>query len=164
MRVLGVDPGTYAMGVGVVETTGNGLVLVHCGALTPDKSAPLHQRLFVLHGLIREVIQRWRPEEIAVEEPFVARNRHSAIAIGQAQAIAFIAAAEHDLPLAKYSPSQVKRSVTDYGGSSKGQVQDMVAVLLEQDYIPEPPDAADALAVAICHLNVCQVRLLTVRE
>ena len=101
---------------------------------------------------------------MAIEEPFAGENVRSALAIGQAQAVAMVAAAEHGLTITGYAPSQVKQAVTDHGGSSKDQVGEMVRVLLKLDEVPYPADAADALAVAICHINSSYVRTLVITE
>ena len=164
MRVLGVDPGTYATGVGVVDAIETGLRLVHCDALSGRRSDALPERLLRTYKQLLEVIENWRPVEVAVEQPFVSLNWRSAMAIGQAQAVAFMAAAHHGLPVSTYLPSQVKQSVTDHGGSSKEQVQEMVKVILEMPSPPESSDAADALAVAICHINARRVRRLATWE
>ena len=154
MRILGIDPGTLRMGYGVVEG-GQEPRAVHWGVLTAKGSLPLHQRLHCLHVGLQEALTRWTPTEVAVEEPFVGsgerRYVQAAMAIGQAQAMAFIAAAGCGLPVFRYSPALIKQSVADYGAASKEQVQEMVRVLLELESLPTPSDAADALAVALCH-------------
>ena len=157
MRVLGVDPGTYRMGVGVIDSDGDSLVLAYSDVITPGKRDPLPQRLHYLFVHLTEAIDAWRPMEVAIEEPFAGRNVRAALAIGQAQAAAMMAAAARGLPVSGYAPRQVKQAVTDYGGSSKEQVQEMVSVLLGLDAPPASSDAADALAVAICHLNAINV-------
>ncbi|HEX77058.1 MAG TPA: crossover junction endodeoxyribonuclease RuvC [Dehalococcoidia bacterium] len=164
MRVLGIDPGTQVMGYGVVEGDGEELALVDCGALTPPPGYELGQRLyFLFHGLA-EVIARHRPQEVAVEEPFVHKNARSALAVGRAQAVAILAAAAQNLPVACYSPRQVKLRVADYGASGKEQVQEMVRLQLGLAHVPQPSDAADALAVAICHLRGGRVAELLAEE
>ena len=157
MRVLGIDPGTFKMGAGVVESHGGELRLRYVGVLSPDRTKPLSERLHYLHDQLIHLIREWKPSVVAIEEPFVARNVRAAMAVGQAQAVAMMAAAHHGLPVSGYAPRVVKRAVTDYGGSSKSQVQEMVAVLLGLQAPPTPTDAADALAVAICHINASQV-------
>ena len=164
MRVLGVDPGTYKMGVGVVDSDGPGMSTAYYGVLSPKRRDPLARRLHYLHEQLLTLIGEWRPEEVAIEEPFAGRNVRAAMAIGQAQAVAMVAAARHELPVSHYAPSQVKQAVTDHGGSSKEQVQEMVRVLLALDSTPESNDAADALAVAICHLNASSVQHLVITE
>lgn len=164
MRVLGVDPGTYAMGVGIVDYEDGALRLVHSETLCPARSKPVPGRLLELYESLVRIITRWRPEEVAVEEPFIASNRYSAIAVGQAQAVAFMAAAHGGLTVWTYPPRRVKQAVTDNGASSKQQVQEMVKVLLAMPSLPASFDAADALAVAICHANASRLRELVVLE
>ena len=156
MRVLGVDPGTYRMGVGVVASDGAELRLVFSGVLTPKRRDPIADRLHHLFSHLSQLIDDWRPSEVAIEQPFVAPNVRAAMAIGHAQAVAMVAAARHGLAVSSYAPRQVKQAVTDYGGSSKEQVQEMVSVLLRLDAVPSSSDAADALAVAICHINAVE--------
>ena len=155
MRVVGVDPGTVKLGFGVVEEEGGGLRCLDWGCLTADQGAPIHQRLHQLHQELGAVMERWRPEELAVEEPFVAPSRgaKSAVAVGQAQAVALLLAAAHDMQVHRYSPAQVKQAVADYGAGTKAQVQRMVQLLLGLEDASMSLDASDALAVALCHLS-----------
>ncbi|MCH7745749.1 MAG: crossover junction endodeoxyribonuclease RuvC [Chloroflexi bacterium] len=165
MRVLGVDPGTFRMGVGVVDSEQGELSLVYSGVLAPPKADPLSARLHYVYERLIQLIQEWTPSAVAIEEPFVARNVKAAMAVGQAQGVAMVAAAHHGLEAYGYSPRTVKQSVTDYGGSSKSQVQDMVGVLLGlPSESRQPSDAADALAVAICHINASHASQLIIRE
>ena len=164
MRVLGIDPGTYKMGVGVVSSEGSDFSLAYTGVLSPRRKDPLADRLKFLFDGLTSVVQEWRPSEIAIEEPFAGQNWKAAMAIGQAQAVAMLVAAQHGLAISNYAPRQVKQAVTDYGGASKEQVQEMVTVLLEMDAPPESSDAADALAIAICHINASQAGRLEMRE
>ena len=153
MLVVGVDPGTIRMGVGGVISDDDKLTLAYSELLSPPRSAALSDRLEWLHDRMSRALEDLRPSVVAIEQPFVARNVKAALAVGQAQAVAMIAAARLKIPVASYSPSEVKKAVTDYGGSSKEQVQQMVSVLLGMDEVLEPPDRTDALAVAICHIN-----------
>ena len=163
VRVLGIDPGTFNMGVGIVDSEDGELTLVYSGVLSPAKSSPLSQRLQYMYGQVLKTIQEWRPSLVAIEEPFVARNPRSAMAVGQAQGIAMVAAAQCGLPVSSYAPRQVKKAVTDYGGSSKEQVQQMVGIMLGlSEDLRQPLDATDALAVAICHINTVQVMQIEV--
>ena len=153
MRVLGIDPGTYNMGVGVVTSEGSDLTLAYTGVLSPRRKDPLPERLRFLFDGLSEVVREWQPSEVAIEEPFAARNVKAAMAIGHAQAVAMLVAAQNGLAVSSYAPRQVKQAIADHGGSSKEQVQEMVRVLLGLDDPPESSDAADALAIAICHIN-----------
>ena len=164
MRVLGIDPGTFNMGLGIVDTDGPDLLMAHMDVLKAKRTLPLAERLNVLYGGILKCIDEWKPSETAVEQPFVARNVRSAMAVGQAQAIAMLAAANRGLAISTYTPSEVKQAVTDHGGSSKEQVQEMLRVLLGLTEAPASSDAADALAVAICHINAARVRALSILD
>jgi crossover junction endodeoxyribonuclease RuvC len=154
LRVLGVDPGTLNMGYGVVEEKGgSNIIMVGCGVISVPQKMPIEERLRVLHEGLTKMISEYKPEVVALEEPFVAGNARSALAIGRAQAIAILAAAQARLPIFRYMPTQVKQLVTSYGRSSKDQVKQVVKLQLGVTELPEASDAADALAVAICHLN-----------
>ena len=153
MLVLGIDPGTYRMGIGAVDTDGEDYEITLSDALTPPRKANLAQRLTWLHVRLSAIVDDLRPDVVAIESPFVAKNVRAAVAVGQSQAVAMIAAASHGVPVATYAPREVKKAVTDHGGSSKQQVQDMVQAMLGLSERLEPPDRADALAVAICHIQ-----------
>jgi crossover junction endodeoxyribonuclease RuvC len=154
MKIMGIDPGTLVMGYGVILHEADGsLRYVASGALRQPQKTDLPRRLHLIHRELLVLMRELRPDVVAVEHPFVARNVKTALAIGQAQAVALIAAAELELPCYQYSPLQIKQMVTSYGGSGKAQVQDMVRLQLELTEAPEPYDAADALATAICHVR-----------
>jgi crossover junction endodeoxyribonuclease RuvC len=141
------------MGYGVVDSQNEEIAMVDYGALVTNARSPIGERLHYLYQQVLEIIARHRPDAVAVEQPFVARNVRTALAIGRAQAIALLAAAGSGLPAYEYTPARVKQSVTNYGASSKEQVQEMVRLQLGLAEAPQPDDAADALAVAICHLR-----------
>jgi len=141
------------MGYGVVEEEGGNITMAGCGVISLPPKMPMEERLFALHRGLSKVIAEFQPEEAAIEEPFVAGNARSALAIGRAQAVAILAAAQGGLPVFRYMPTQVKQMVTSYGRSSKDQVKQVVKLQLGVTDLPEANDAADALAVAICHLN-----------
>ena len=164
MRILGIDPGTFKMGVGVVDSVGGSLDMVHAGVLVRGRADPISQRLHCIFDRLSELILEWKPSAMAIEEPFAARNIRAAMAIGHAQAVAMVAAAHHGIPVSSYAPRRIKQAVTDHGGSSKTQVQEMVGVLLGVEDIPGSPDASDALAVAICHLNASRASELAIIE
>jgi crossover junction endodeoxyribonuclease RuvC len=153
MIILGIDPGTITTGYGVIKAEDDEATFIDCGALTAAERSPIGERLSYMYQGLSEVIARFNPDVIAIESPFVARNVRTALAIGRAQAIAILAAAEAKIPSHEYSPAEVKKRVTDYGASSKEQVQEMVKLQLGLAKAPEYTDAADALAVAICHLR-----------
>ena len=142
------------MGYGVIEGGDEEIALVDYGVLNTPLRSPIGERLsYLYHGLL-DVISRWQPDAVAVEQPFVmTRNVKSALAIGRAQAVAILAAANQKISSYEYTPTQVKQRVADYGASSKEQIQEMVRLQLGLAEAPQPSDAADALAVAICHLR-----------
>ncbi len=153
MRVLGIDPGTITMGYGVVESRDDEIALISYGALVSPERSPIGERLSYLYHELLEIIHSHQPESVAVEQPFMAKNARSALAIGRAQAIALLAAANKGIPTFEYTPAQIKQRVANYGASSKEQIQEMVKLQLGLAEVPQPNDAADALAVAICHLS-----------
>ena len=163
MRVLGIDPGTLNLGYGVVDEDAGEMAMVDCAVVSLSSKVPVEQRLSSLYKKLVGIVARHQPDEVAIEEPFVAGNVRSALAIGRAQAIAMLAAANKNLPVFRYLPTQVKQQVTDYGGSSKEQVQEMVRLQLGLAEPPQPSDAADALAVAICHLHQKHIEILLAR-
>jgi crossover junction endodeoxyribonuclease RuvC len=163
MRVLGIDPGTLNLGYGVVDEEGGEMAMVDCGVVSLSSKVPVEKRLSSLYKKLVEIVASHKPDEVAIEEPFVAGNARSALAVGRAQAVAILAAANKNLPVFRYLPTQVKQQVTDYGGSSKEQVQEMVRLQLGLAEAPQPLDAADALAVAICHLHQKQIALIIAR-
>ena len=129
MRVLGIDPGTVTMGYGVVEESGDEIALVDCGALTSPPRSPLGERLSHIYDKLLEIMSRFQPDAVAIEQPFVAKNVQSALAIGQAQAVAILAAANRGIPAYNYTPAQVKQRVANYGASSKEQIQENPKIL-----------------------------------
>lgn len=153
MRVLGIDPGTITMGYGVVESQDNDVTLIKYGALNTPSRSPIGERLNFLFSNLMEIIAQYRPDAVAVEQPFVAKNARSAFMIGRAQAVAILAAAGRHVPCYEYTPAEVKQRVANYGASSKEQIQQMVMLQLGLSQVPDPSDAADALAVALCHLQ-----------
>ena len=152
MRVLGIDPGTIILGYGIVDGEER-IRMVDYGVLNCSSRTPIEERLRSLYVGLSKIIAKHKPNEVAIEEPFVGHNAKSAFAIGRAQAIAILAAANHGLPIYYYSPAQVKQQISNYGGSGKEQMQEMVKIQLGLPQLPQPSDAADALAVAICHIQ-----------
>jgi crossover junction endodeoxyribonuclease RuvC len=151
-RVLGIDPGIALMGYGLIECNKDELTTVGYGCLsTPAKQATPERLLALYDGLI-DIIERYQPSEFAIEM-FIARNLKTALIVGQARGVALLAAARKGLPVYEYTPLEVKQNVSGYGRGDKRQIQEMVKIQLGLDCIPEPDDAADALAVAICHLS-----------
>ena len=129
------------------------------GAIRLSKSKPLPERLAQVFSELNFAIERWQPEVVAIEEVFYSVNAKSALKLGQVRGVALLAAATQGLPVAEYAPLKIKSSVVGYGLAKKEQVQFMVARLLELKELPQPPDAADALAIAICHIHTAQTLL-----
>jgi crossover junction endodeoxyribonuclease RuvC len=151
--VLGIDPGTAALGYGLVERTGSRLRLIDAGCLETPARWPLPQRLLAIHRLVQDQIELHRPDLLAVERLFFSKNAQTAFAVGQARGVVLLAAAAAEVPVREATPNEVKTAVTGYGAADKDQVGRMVAVLLNLDAAPTPDDAADAVAVAIWAAN-----------
>jgi crossover junction endodeoxyribonuclease RuvC len=162
--VLGIDPGLRVTGYGLISESDGAVQAVDFGCFAVDPRLPLAERLTTLFGCLQDVIARHAPSEVAVEQPFVAANVHSALAIGEARALAVLAAGLAGLRVCQYSPAEVKRAVTGYGRGPKEQVQEMVRLQLGLRDLPQPFDAADALAVALCHLASVRSRALLERS
>jgi len=149
--VLGIDPGYALMGWGVVEAEGSRMRLVNYGCVETKAGVPMQDRLRTLQLGVRDLLGIYRPDDVAFEELFFARNVTTALMVGAARGAAIIAAAEYTRNLYEYTPMQIKQAVTGYGKADKKQVQQMVKMLLKLDQIPKPDDAADAIACAITH-------------
>jgi len=154
MLVIGIDPGTATTGYGLVrENQDDSLQAVDYGVILTPADMPMAQRLALLYGKLNEILVLHHPDSSAVEKLFFQRNVKTAITVGQGRGVVLLALAQADVPVAEYTPLEVKQAVAGYGGADKRQVQEMVRVLLDLEEIPKPDDAADALAVAICHLH-----------
>src|SRR5215813_5802341 len=153
MRVLGIDCGARVTGYGVIDSDGADSVLVQCGAIRVKPTDELSNRLKSIHAGIAEIIRDFRPQAAAFENVFYATNVQSALKLGHVRGVSMFAAAEANLPVFEYSPLEVKSAVTGYGRAEKPQVQQMVRALLKLNAPPQPYDASDALAVAICHIH-----------
>ncbi|MGE5550929.1 MAG: crossover junction endodeoxyribonuclease RuvC [Bacteroidota bacterium] len=156
MLVLGLDPGTATTGYGLVRRTGNHLEHVAFGTVRTPADQPLAARLRLIYRELRSLLQTYQPDAVAVELLFFNRNVRTAMAVGQARGVALLAAADAGLTVTEYTPLQVKQAVVGYGRADKRQVQEMVRVLLAMRETPRPDDAADALAIAICHAHSCR--------
>jgi crossover junction endodeoxyribonuclease RuvC len=152
LRVLGIDPGLTRCGVGIVDVAPDRSArLVHVGVVRSDHGAPISERLAVIAAGIRAVVDAHEPDVIAVERVFAQHNRQTVMGTAQASGIALLIAGERGLPAETHTPSEVKAAITGYGAADKRQVQTMVARVLRLDALPQPADAADALALALCH-------------
>ncbi len=154
MRVLGIDCGTEYTGYGIVELATSGkLTCLCCGAIKLSTREPLPVRLNTIYARLEELIVEHQPEQVAIEDVFYALNVKSALKLGQVRGVAMLAAAKAGLEVAEYAPLSIKSAVVGYGKAEKQQVQHMVTRLLDLPEPPEPADASDALAIAICHLH-----------
>lgn len=153
MRVLGIDPGYARCGFGVVESEGSRLKALDYGVFETAAGTPFEERLLYIADGVDKLVEHFRPEVMAVEELFFARNTTTAMGTAQARGVIMLSAARHEIPVYEYKPAQVKLSVTGYGRADKKQVQEMIKILLNLQQIPDLDDAADALAVAVCQAH-----------
>jgi crossover junction endodeoxyribonuclease RuvC len=151
--VLGVDPGTAITGYGLVWGEGDNLRLVDYGTITTPSDKPLPQRLQEIYCQLTALIQERQPAAAAVEKLFFSRNVRTALSVGQARGVVLLAMANAEITVHEYTPLEIKQAVVGYGRATKEQVQEMVKMLLGLDSVPQPDDAADAIAVAICHIH-----------
>jgi crossover junction endodeoxyribonuclease RuvC len=161
MRVLGIDPGTATTGYGVVEEVKGDLKPLAFGVIRTPADRPLPVRLQSIYRALKELAAEWVPTTAAVEELFFSRNVRTAMSVGQARGVTLLALADTGLDVAEYTPLAIKQAVTGYGNADKAQVQEMVRLLLGLAEAPRPDDAADALAVAICHLHSARLAALS---
>jgi crossover junction endodeoxyribonuclease RuvC len=153
MIILGIDPGTIVMGYGLIESDDGEVIYIDCGVINTPSRSPIGERLSFIYNNLSDIIKDFHPDIVAIEQPFVSKNIKSAFSIGRAQAIGILVAANNGIPVFEYTPTQIKQQVTSYGASSKEQVQEMIRLQLGLTTAPKPFDAADALAVALCHLS-----------
>ena len=160
MVVLGIDPGTARTGYGFVQESEAGLALVAYGVIETPSGAPMPERLQTIYRELRSILTLHSPASGAVEKLFFARNVTTAMTVGQARGVALLALAEAGVAISEYTPLEVKQAVAGYGKADKVQMQTMVKMLLNLPDLPKPDDAADALAVAICHAHSARMRAL----
>lgn len=158
LRILGIDPGTATTGYGVVDRTGASPVLVDYGAIitSPRESAP--DRLLDIYNQINALFDKYAPDVVVMERLFFAKNQTTVIAVGKACGVIQLAAAQRGLPVVEYTPMEVKQAVVGYGGAEKKQIQYMIQRILDLKEVPKPDDAADALALAVCHAHSEKLR------
>lgn len=157
MIAIGFDPGTARLGYGVIESEPDPKAIDY-GVIVTDPDEPMAQRLLTIYSAVGELIDRHRPSAVAVERLFFAQNVTTAMTVGQARGTVLLAAAQRDIPVAEYAPSEVKQAVVGYGKADKAQIQEMVRLILGLANAPHPDDAADALAIAICHVQTVPLR------
>lgn len=160
MLVLGIDPGVAITGYGLLEGPADEARLVSSGVVTTPSALSLPERLLVVHDELAALIARYRPQAAAVEELFFGRNARTALAVGHGRGVALLTLAEAGLDVHEYTPMQVKQAVVGYGRAGKEQVQEMIRLLLHLEAAPQPDDAADAVAVAFCHLQSARLNAL----
>ncbi len=155
--ILGIDPGSLKTGYGLIESSGNRLRFLECGTIKTG-GGPLPPRLQIIFKDIQQVVRHWSPDEMAIENVFLARNPDSALKLGQARGAAICAVMAENIPVSEYTANQVKQAIVGKGHAAKSQVQHMVKVLLNLNTTPQA-DAADALAIALCHANTRKTML-----
>jgi crossover junction endodeoxyribonuclease RuvC len=153
MLILGIDPGLATTGFGLIAEKNDRLTYVDGGIITTTPRETASIRLRIIYSAVKNIINKHRPEALAIEKLYFGANSKTAMAVGQARGMTLLAAAEMQLPISEYTPLEVKMAITGYGRADKKQIQQMVKNLLKLSFIPKPDDAADALAVAICHLH-----------
>jgi crossover junction endodeoxyribonuclease RuvC len=153
MRILGIDPGSGSTGYGIIDTDGSQHTVILYGAVKTNPRHPFHERLLKIHTDLNAIVAREKADVMAIEQVFHATNVQSALRLGHARGVALLVAAQQGMDVFEYSPLEIKSAVVGYGRAEKSQVQTMVRLLLNLPQIPTPDDAADALAVAICHAN-----------
>jgi crossover junction endodeoxyribonuclease RuvC len=158
VRIFGIDPGSERTGYGCVESDGSRHRMVTCGAIASAASVSFANRLLAIHAGLSTLLADCRPDCVAIENLFFAVNVRSALKLGHARGVAMLAAVEAGVPVAEYTPAEIKRAVVGYGRADKSQVQQMVKLLLDLPAVPSPHDAADALAAAICHAHAHRAR------
>ncbi|AIY85908.1 MULTISPECIES: crossover junction endodeoxyribonuclease RuvC [unclassified Thermotoga] len=161
MRILGVDPGYGIVGIGIVEVSGNRISHVFHGTIETPKNLPAEKRLKRIYEEFLKVLERFSPDECAMEKLFFVKNVTTAIGVGEARGVLLLALAEKNIPVFEYAPNEVKVSLSGYGRASKKQIQENVKRFLNLSEIPRPDDAADALAIAWCHALQSRARRVT---
>lgn len=156
MVILGIDPGTATTGFGVIRAVGNSIRPVDYGVISTPAGVPMEERLLMIHEQMTRILEQWRPEQAAIEELYFNRNVTTGITVGQARGVLLLACAQKGLRVHEYSPLEVKQALVGNGRAEKQQVQFMVKTFLGLREIPKPDDAADGLAIAICHAHFYQ--------
>lgn len=153
MIIIGIDPGYAIVGIGVIEYVGNKFRTLEYNAITTPAGMPTVERLKKIYQEMDMYLEKYKPDAVAIEELFFNSNQKTAINVAQARGVLLVAVANRNVPICEYTPLQVKQSVTGYGRADKKQIQQMVKMMLGLNAIPKPDDAADALAIAICHAH-----------
>ena len=164
MRILGIDPGLGTTGYGIIDQTDKTLHVVTYGGIKKSPKASFTENLLKIYNKINQIIIEFQPDGCAIENIFYHQNKKTAIIMGHVRGVAMVAAAEQKLPVHEYSPKEVKLSIVGFGAASKLQIQAMVKTILHMDQVPQPEDAADALAVAICHYHRFKLERMTLSQ
>lgn len=164
MRVLGIDPGTATVGISILDYVDKKFNLIYYGCIYTSKDLDMPQRLYEIYESLKKIIETYKPEVLAIEELFYFKNNKTVISVSQARGVMLLCAKENNMEIFEYTPLQVKIGITGYGRAEKQQVQIMVQKLLNLSEIPKPDDAADAIAVAITHINSSTSLLGNVRN
>lgn len=166
MRVIGIDPGTAIVGYGIVDYEGKKFKVVDYGCIYTDKELRQEKRLEIIYNELDEILKKYKPDSMAVEELFFFKNSKTVITVGQARGVILLCGRKNGVTISGYTPLQVKMGITGYGKADKQQVQKMVTMILGLDEIPKPDDAADALAIAVTHTHnlMAEVKLLKTEE
>lgn len=151
MRIIGIDPGYAIVGFGILDYAGNRFSLLEYGAITTQAHTDFAQRLRIIHEDLSYLLEKYKPDQMSLEQLFFTTNQKTAIAVAQARGVIMLGAQQAGVPIAEYTPLQVKQAVVGYGKAEKKQVQEMTRRILGLADIPKPDDAADALALAVCH-------------
>lgn len=156
-KILGIDPGTGIMGWGLIEKTGKEIRPLKYGCIRTKANTPTSQRLLIIFDSLCDIIKKEKPDSFAIEELFFFKNQTTVMSVAEARGVAVLAAMKHGLTVAEYTPLQIKQALTGYGRADKSQMQEMVRITCKLKTCPKPDDAADALAVAICHAQSNQL-------
>lgn len=157
MRILGIDPGFGIIGFGVIDKENSGLSVIDYGVITTPKEMPFNERLRVIYDSMNALLDRYKPEQVAIEELYFNKNITTGIKVAEARGIILLTFQQHKLPIFEYTPQDIKLALTGQGRATKHQMQFMVKTLLRLTKIPRPDDAADAVAVALCHSQTNQM-------
>ena len=159
MRILGIDPGYAIVGFGVIDYAGANFKSINYGAIITEAYMPFTERLCMIDSDMHEILETYQPDCMAIEKLYFTSNQKTAIDVAQARGILILNASKKNIPVYEYTPLQVKMAVVGYGKAEKKQVMEMTKNILKLNHIPKPDDAADALAIAICHGHCCQGRI-----
>ena len=159
MIILGLDPGTATTGYGLIRVLGNRFQMLEYGVITTPAGLEMEKRLAIIYDSLKILIDKWKPQQVAIEELFFNQNITTAITVGQARGVLLLCCAKHNLPVAEYTPLEVKQALVGYGRADKKQIQQMLKMFLNLPEIPKPDDAADGLAIAICHAHYYQTNI-----